>query len=384
MNINLIKEQVRKVIRYSQGIDDPKVDSLIDNWLIAKEDFIHYFKGEPIYKTENKITVDLTPEMKQNKINEFCSMLSNTFDDCDDLIRFISFNVDSFFNNILNSDYDIDGHHIKAGIKMSKAFKDFVENESDLYFIQTAASQVIQENKISGYLCFSVHPLDFLSSSENNYKWRSCHALDGDYRAGNLSYMLDSSTVVCYLCGDKDEILPRFPASVPWNSKKWRMLLFVSTNRNALFAGRQYPFFSKTLLEKVRILFTPYISSPGCSEWSHWHDDQITRSDFKEWATTDSRSLYHPHIPIRRQISTLNSLITDMSHLHFNDLLYSSYYKPYYCWDHYSMALIHFAIGSPVNCLQCGNEYITKHDLMICEDCFDENEENSSEDLDFF
>ena len=28
---------------------------------------------------------------------------------------------------------------------------------------------------------------DYLSLSENAFNWRSCHALDGEYRAGNLS-----------------------------------------------------------------------------------------------------------------------------------------------------------------------------------------------------
>ena len=374
MDLDLIKKQVKEVIQHSQEIDDPKTDQLVDKWLEAKKDFFQYFNGEPIYKTENKITVDLTPDMKQKKVSDFCSMLSDTFCDCDDLIRFISFNVDSFFNNILDSDYNTDGYHIKAGIKMSKAFKYFVDNDSDLYFIQTAASQVIQENKISGYLCFSVHPLDYLSSSENNYNWRSCHALDGDYRAGNLSYMLDSSTVVCYLCGDDNEVLPRFPASVPWNSKKWRMLLFLSDNRNALFAGRQYPFFSKTLLEMVRKYFLSTtrfsnIQITSHVDWSRWHDDQIRDTTYKEWDYEDASSLRYTYIPIRDQISTLKSLITDMSDLHFDDLLHSSCYEPYYCWNKYSRDSIHFTIGSDVECLQCGNTYLTEHGVMICRHC---------------
>jgi hypothetical protein len=57
----------------------------------------------------------------------------------------------------------------------------------------------LQQNKITGRLCFSVHPLDFLSMSENNCGWRSCQALDGDFRAAALAYMIDSSTVVAYI-----------------------------------------------------------------------------------------------------------------------------------------------------------------------------------------
>lgn len=84
---------------------------------------------------------------------------------------------------------------------------------------------LIQEDKVTGILCLSIHPLDYLSLSENTYNWRSCHALDGEYRAGNLSYMMDNTTVVCYLKGEDEAELPHFPAEVKWNSKKWRMLL---------------------------------------------------------------------------------------------------------------------------------------------------------------
>ena len=40
MALEEIKEQVKSVIQYSQGIEDPKVDKLIDDWYKAKEDFI--------------------------------------------------------------------------------------------------------------------------------------------------------------------------------------------------------------------------------------------------------------------------------------------------------------------------------------------------------
>lgn len=126
-------------------------------------------------------------------------------------------------------------------MKLVKAFKYFEENPRSLEDIQNYASRIIQEDKIEGTLCFSVHPLDFLSVSENTYNWRSCHALDGEYRAGNLSYMVDRSTFICYLRGAENQKLPHFPEDVLWNSKKWRMLLYMEDKRRGLMAGRQYP-----------------------------------------------------------------------------------------------------------------------------------------------
>ena len=134
---------------------------------------------------------------------------------------------------------------------------------------------MIQENSITGTLCFSVHPLDYLSISENTYNWASCHSLDGDYRAGNLSYMLDSSTIVCYLRGANNVKLPLFPDDVPWNSKKWRVLLFFSDKQDIIFAGRQYPFTSNNGLDEVRKNLLPFLKLSKRESYCDWTDPVI-------------------------------------------------------------------------------------------------------------
>ena len=40
-----------------------------------------------------------------------------------------------------------------------------------LYTLQNKASQIIQEDCVEGTVCFSVHPLDYLSISENIYNF---------------------------------------------------------------------------------------------------------------------------------------------------------------------------------------------------------------------
>ena len=44
-NLDIIKEQVKKVITYSQNIEEPKVDWLINSWFKAKANFITMFSG---------------------------------------------------------------------------------------------------------------------------------------------------------------------------------------------------------------------------------------------------------------------------------------------------------------------------------------------------
>ena len=158
---------------------------------------------------------------------EFCQYVENQYNN-KDLNDFIYLNTDGFYENKTKQDFIYNGKKIPKGMKILKALKYFDLPKNAMNDIQSKASQLIQANSITGSLCFSVHPLDYLSISENTYNWASCHSLDGDYRAGNLSYMLDSSTIVCYLRGANNVKLPLFPDDVPWNSKKWRVLLFFS------------------------------------------------------------------------------------------------------------------------------------------------------------
>ena len=256
--IEIIKQQFREVITFSQGIDNPKVDKLFDMWLAKKKDFIIAFGNQLIYEFPNKVQFYLTDAEKDSRINEFIIKLDEEYEYYD-LARFVDHMRESFFNNITDKDFmTCDDIVIKAGTKIIKSFKYFNIEPCHLEDLQNEASRIIQENCIEGYLCFSVHPLDFLSTAETTHKWRSCHALDGEHRSGNLSYMVDNSTIIAYLRSeDKDVKLPRFPGWIGWNSKKWRTLLYFSDDRNMIMAGRQYPIASQNGLDEILKSYLP-------------------------------------------------------------------------------------------------------------------------------
>ena len=240
-----IKENFKSVIAFSQNISDPKIDYLFNKWEKNKEKFIKRFNGL-IYEYPEPVEFTLDVNQKKVRAMDFAATVSDTFNN-PTLAEFIDDNLDSFFENKVSTKLY---PNIPEGMKLLKAFKYFEYNKKALRRIQDMASQIIQEDKIKGTLCFSVHPLDFLSSSENTYHWRSCHSLDGEYRAGNLSYMMDESTFMVYIKGADDQFLPAFGSTV-WNSKKWRMLLHTNDNDTVLFAGRQYPFSSRSGIDLV-------------------------------------------------------------------------------------------------------------------------------------
>ena len=385
-----IKEQFKRVITHSQGIPDPKVDSLFYHWEKAKEKFIKRFGGL-IFEWPYEVEFTLDEKEKKNRAMEFATVVHDSFNN-PNLADFIDANVEGFFDNrIVNTD----DYSIPKGMKLIKAFKYFESDKQRLRALQDYASNYIQENKIKGTLCFSVHPLDFLSSSENSYNWRSCHALDGEYRAGNLSYMVDTTTFMVYLKGTGDK-LNGF-GDVSWNSKKWRMLIHVSDNDELMFAGRQYPFSSKSGIDTVLNIYNNIIGTEEEQSIYGYH-----RNKYDGWvadyidgyvpanAPADSQpvSLDGKYLVFGCKLVELNQVVREgFNALNYNDVLNSTCYTyPYYAilnpyLYHTPESIINnpIMVGGEVACLHCGQEVISNAETMRCDDCemrygFEEND----------
>ena len=380
-----IKQQVAEVISYSQNIDINAlggIDSLIDQWFQNKKYFYRAMRNQYILKSDEPVSFEMDQDARRKQLMKFITRIEEHYGNRR-LAAFLDENFLDFYDNILKSDYYLirEDKTIQAGTKIIKAFKYFVPNKDELHTIQDEASMLIQENKITGIFCVSIHPLDFLSSSENTYNWRSCHALDGDYRAGNLDYMIDDSTVICYLEGAESAKLPNFPASVPWNSKKWRMLLNFNSgnNKELVFAGRQYPFESQTALEVIRNKILPLLMGKSSIYISNWHNDILGSNFYYEYEEPDEIFEHWHYLPkfrafIPNGIPIIDSQLIKVNkrHYHYNDLLYSTIYeKPYYAWTPECYANIELHIGGDLKCVCCGEKVPYGSDGMVCNDCYE-------------
>lgn len=378
-----IREQFKSVIRFSQNIPDPQVDYLFREWETNKEKFIKRFGGL-IYEWSEPIEFTLDDAQKRMRAMEFATTVSDTFNN-PVLAEFIDENLDGFFENKVVK--TVPNSEILEGMKLLKAFKYFEPNKAALRNIQDIASQIIQENKIRGTLCFSVHPLDYLSSSENTYNWRSCHALDGEYRAGNLSYMVDNCTFMVYLKGADNQHLYGF-GPVEWNSKKWRMLIHASETDDIMFAGRQYPFSSKSGIDTVlniynSLMISEKLNSPFCygsyHKYGSWRADYI--DSYVPFDATDMEDVVHlsgKYLVYANQLIDLNKVVLEGPNcLNYNDILKSTCYRyPYYAiLDPYGYHSVEHllnhpvVVGDEVPCLHCGKELIHNTETMRCDDC---------------
>ena len=392
-----LQQDFIKVLSHSQGIPEKEfnINKLFRLWEEGKKYFIEKMGGELIYTYPEKVTFHLDEETRYNRVEEFIDWLKNNFiwmlvkdADLGALTEFVSIHKKDFFLNSLSKEfktkvyinYSYKEVIIPKGMKIIKAFKFFIEDKDLLTEIQNRASMILQEDKIDGYLCFSVHPLDYLSISLNNMNWRSCHALDGDFRAGNLNYMTDNCTAVVYLRSDKpDAEIPCFGPEVPWNDKKWRVLLFFSNEREMVFAGRQYPFeatcalepWVKKILEK---LFPPYLKDYQPTHWDEWTDLSLDAIKL-ERDTIEFKSPYY--VLNRKQgLVALNKLIYYNKYkVFYDDLQESSIYtKPYHIEKitsdgQFLERQTEFYIGHNAPCPICNTDYITSSEWMVCDSC---------------
>ena len=352
--------------------------------------------GNLIYQSDKKVSFELDVSSKLSRLRKFAELVEFHYRN-EPLCRFLySIDVNDFYNNKTSREYEyfpLEGGSkvIPKEFKVIKSFKFFESNPKILEDLQNEASRIIQENVISGYLCFSVHPLDFLSASENVHNWRSCHALDGEYRTGNLNYLMDSSTVICYLRADKEAKLPHFPESVPWNSKKWRTWIFFSEDKAMMFAGRQYPFSNDKGINYIKDTILPELD---LGFWTAFHETKISKMTDEK--TQQTFYLNDNYLPVAGGLKGLREIVQEGANTHmYNDILESSCYIPLYAYkssdnERYlslwgldtglTSSRTVFNIGESCLCPICGKQEIDSSEIMACFSCIGKYQLSEDED----
>ena len=82
---------------------------------------------------------------------------------------------------------------------------------------------------LEGNLCFSIHPLDYLTMSDNEANWKSCLSLrnKGDYCSGAIEMMNHGNILMVYIESTNSKMKI---GENEWNNKIWRELFYVDPN----------------------------------------------------------------------------------------------------------------------------------------------------------
>lgn len=135
---------------------------------------------------------------------------------------------------------------IKTGMRVTRAFQKIAEIVGIPGFevIRELHAKISTAKVLQGTMHLTIHPLDFITMSDNEEGWDSCMNWrnQGDYRAGTVE-MLNSPVVIeAYIESGKYKM--QF-SEYEWNSKIWRELYIVTPNMISNI--RAYPFIDGNL-----------------------------------------------------------------------------------------------------------------------------------------
>lgn len=172
----------------------------------------------------------------------------------------------------------VHGVKIQKGAKVIRTLKKVLESFNDeeglamFEEFRNAHSLVLNQKKLTGELCLSIHPMDFMTMSDNDEGWDSCMSWTGcgDYRQGTVEMMNSPYVVIGYLHNPEE---PMNVAYGKWNSKKWRCLYIVS--KDIIIQVREYPYCNDGL-------------NGECLKWL-----KTLCEDYGEWKYEDTRCIYN-------------------------------------------------------------------------------------------
>ena len=281
---------------------------------------------------------------------------------------------------------------IQAGAKPIKAFGRVIEyfkddyefNKSYFEEFKKEYAMILSEKTITGKFCISIHPMDFMTMSDNASNWTSCMnwARQGCYHTGTIE-MMNSNNVVCayLIIGDKkfvfdDKAVDPNTGEVYgiWNNKKWRQLFYVT--KDIIMSGKAYPYFSKemtlTVLDHIHDL-------AGTAAWKYQfgpelYQDMVHVSNIYKMNNQRMWAKSEKHTPFKHNI------IWDTKGM-YNDMLNDNTYS-YWCYRNKVDSTKIISVSGKAPCLCCGksiisekwedddyNDRFSNTDSAVCETC---------------
>ncbi len=254
------------------------LDAILRAWDADKHDLFHLLGDNLIVekpveyeRDAERIEEEIAKSLSTGKMHEFYQKL------CDEYEKYHNFfsNHHSWFRRLFRPNYLRENRYsggcisiscippdfrpndpkleidVLPGTKIMKIFSKmakFFDLQDEFEEFRIAHSQILNTKKTRGVLCLSIHPMDYLTMSDNSYDWDSCMSWenDGCYRQGTVEMMNSSYIVVAYLKGEK----PFKVCGQEWaGNKKWRELYVVHPRLICNIKG--YPYRSDVLTDMV-------------------------------------------------------------------------------------------------------------------------------------
>ena len=235
---------------------------------------------------------------------------------------------------------EADGHKalkIQHGCKTIKALKKISEeyNITDFEEFRLAHSLILNQKEIEGTLCLSIHPLDYMTMSDNDCDWSSCMSWveEGEYRQGTVEMMNSDCVVVAYIKSAQ----PYTIGELDWSNKKWRELFII--NKEIISEVKAYPYENKNITTKVIELLKKLAEANWGISASSWNDFKHCRGD--ENACFYTNCMYND--------------FGTAGHLAAKTVGYR----------------VELNYSGSSECMVCGSSNVSEVDELVCRDCSD-------------
>lgn len=123
-------------------------------------------------------------------------------------------------------------------------------------------SQITNQRSLSGTMSLSIHPMDYVTMSDNDCGWDSCMNWctddGGDYRMGTVEMLNSPCVIVAYVKSSTPfNFSTKGDPHGYWNSKKWREL-FIVEGDSLITEIKAYPYdneeFTRAVIDKLNEL----------------------------------------------------------------------------------------------------------------------------------
>lgn len=354
-------------------------------WAKCKPHLFHLLGGQLIYKfpvclnkTQEQIHIELEKFLENSKfLDIFCKHLYSEkyLNEDQDLLYYCETLVffTTFFNDAIPHSIKIkpEGHQktlqlqkgmkpIRAIFKMINYFE-WEDLREEYENFRVAHSMIYNDKRIKGNVCISIHPLDFMTMSDNDSNWTSCMTWTqkGCYRIGTVEMMNSNNVVCCYIESSNDYNFGENESdeSWHWNNKKWRQLFYVT--KDIAVCGKAYPYQCKDLsiviLDKIKKLTEEnlnrsYTFGPEpYRDMNHIGSNQRIINN-KAWIGSGNTTKHNI-------IFDTKGMYNDMfnNHNELNDI--------YWCYRNKVKHNIVVSCSGKAPCICCGKEVLVEEDL---------------------
>lgn len=425
MNINnLLSQQdliffTNYINNYSSSYisSSKQIENILSQWREAKQQYLFSIFGDQlIHSTE--VEYSFSPEqLAQNfqfssEEKEFICALTNLFcynPNFRPYVQYLSYFVS--IENLITNRWM--GETISLPLPNNRSFKidkntkmmrilNKLSKEYHLPFFEDLRKHLaeISTNKsVKTTLYVSIHPLDYLTMSDNAENWHSCMSWinAGTYKCGTIEMMNSPKVVVAYTVNEDNKLLDY------WNSKSWRSLIILDEDHVA--GTRCYPFCNEILTKEAERLLADLANQKGIFSYGNtfYTGTQEKRTKYIKVAIDDNKTIFfdyetnHMYNDMRQGKETKHTFLLANELLEYSEeeiVLDVNYSGPLTCAtcgriiddndfsnSREEEGTVNCPNCAPDNylsiecCCNCGNPYEEEdlhetRDGLVCETCF--------------